>query len=172
VARVPDHRRAAFEAGFAALFARQGTPESHLALRCFLVEQVAAAFIGDAQPSAAETGDGAPAWLRELLVELASEPLTEIHPEWLARRVGKSPEHLARSFRTSLGTTPTDDLNDLRLRRAALLLTHTNRDILIIAGDLGFAKLTWFYRLFRRRYATTPLAYRRTHSPATWRTPG
>jgi len=63
-------------------------------------------------------------------------------------------------------------LNDLRLRRAALLLTHTNRDILIIAGDLGFANLTWFYRLFRRRYTTTPLAYRRTHSPATWRTPG
>lgn len=169
VRRVPDARRAGFEAALAVLFARQGTPESHLALRRFLVEHVAAAFLGAAPPAAA--GAGAPAWLRELLAELAAEPLAGLRPELLARRVGRSPEHLARSFRAHLGTTPTEHLNELRLRRAALLLTHTNREILAIAADLGFANLTWFYRLFRRRYATTPCAYRRTRSPATWRTP-
>lgn len=170
VRHLPDDRRAGFEAALAALFARQGTPESHLALRCFLVEHVAATFTGDDPPSTTGS-DAAPAWLRELLSELATEPLGDLRPELLARRVGKSPEHVARCFRTHLGTTPTEHLNELRLRRAALLLTHTNREIMAIASDLGFANLTWFYRLFRRRFATTPRAYRRTRSPATWRTP-
>ena len=99
----------------------------------------------------------------DLLAACAERPLAACDPRSLARLSGKSPEHLSRSFRTHLGSTPTDWLNRLRLERAALRLSHTNESILAISLDLGFEHLGYFYRLFKRRYGLAPRAYRQRH---------
>lgn len=160
VYRVPEKDRPRLEAGFAALFARQHQPDAPVMLKRFLVEVVLDHLLRPL-PAAAAT---APAWLTDLLEACAERPLAGCDPRTLARLSGKSPEHLARSFRAHLGATPTDWLNRQRLERAALRLSHTNEAILDISLDLGFEHLGYFYRLFTKRYGLAPRAYRKRHA--------
>jgi AraC-like DNA-binding protein len=51
-------------------------------------------------------------------------------------------------------------LNELRLRKAADLLAHTQGRISDIAFDCGFNDLSYFNRCFRRRFGLTPSAAR------------
>ncbi len=159
---VPEKDRQRLEAGLATLFARQRQPDAAIVLKRFLVEVVLDHLLRPA-PTASTS---APAWFSDLLEACADRPLAGCDPRALARLSGKSPEHLARSFRAHLGATPTDWLNRLRLERAALRLSHTNESILAISLDLGFEHLGYFYRLFKRRYGLAPRAYRRRHGVA------
>lgn len=78
----------------------------------------------------------------------------------LAALSGVSTTHLARTLKQHTGKTPTEFVNTLRLTRAALLLATTSEEILVIADDCGFENLSYFYRLFRRKYGLPPQAYR------------
>ncbi|MGH2559654.1 MAG: helix-turn-helix domain-containing protein, partial [Thermomicrobiales bacterium] len=51
-------------------------------------------------------------------------------------------------------------VNDLRLERAALLLRTTTQEITEIAAECGFDSLSYFYRLFGRRFGASPRAFR------------
>jgi AraC-like DNA-binding protein len=59
-----------------------------------------------------------------------------------------------------LQTTPTAWLEERRLERAGILLARTDRPLLDIALGLGFGSLSYFHRQFRKRFATTPMAWR------------
>lgn len=103
-----------------------------------------------------------PGWLAQAQ-EAAVANLAGMTPASMARLAGVSPAHLARSMRRHCGTTPAVWLNRCRLERAALRLTHTNQPIAVIAVDLGFATLGWFYRCFQRAHGCPPAVYRRRH---------
>jgi AraC-like DNA-binding protein len=60
------------------------------------------------------------------------------------------------------GGSFTTRLNELRLRKAAELLTMTQRRISDIAFECGFNDLSYFNRSFRRRFGLTPTAARGT----------
>ena len=79
----------------------------------------------------------------------------------LARRSGRSREHVARCMRAGLGRSPTDVIGELRIEEAARQLAHSDEPIADIADQLGFASRAWFYRVFRDRYACSPGEYRR-----------
>jgi AraC family cel operon transcriptional repressor len=160
---VPARDRPRLEAGFATLFARQCQGDAPVVLKRFLVEVVLDHLLRPARPAPSTS---APPWLADLLEAGGERALAGCDPRALARLAGKSAEHLARSFRSHLGTTPTEWLNRLRLERAALRLSHTNEPILAIALDLGFEHLGYFYRLFKRCYGLAPRAYRRRHGVA------
>ncbi len=107
--------------------------------------------------------DPRPAWLVQLLSEIDDRLEHGIVVTDLPRRAGVSAEHLARTMRRHLGCTPSAWLTRCRIERAALLLTHTNRDLGDIAEGLGFASLSWFHAEFRRRHGRSPGAYRARH---------
>ncbi len=71
-----------------------------------------------------------------------------------------SPEHLSRTFRKELGCTPTEYVNNLRLTYAANLLSHTDQPIIEIGNEVGLDNLSYFYRIFKARYGTTPAQFR------------
>lgn len=73
---------------------------------------------------------------------------------------GVSPAHLSRTLKAYCNQTPTAFINDLRLKQAALLLRTTTQEIIEIAAACGFANLSYFYRLFGRRFGTSPRAFR------------
>jgi len=104
-----------------------------------------------------------PEWLREAAEQVEREKLFRIDPggKALARVARRSAAHVAREVRRHLGKTPTDWVNEMRMRHAAQLLAGTRREILDICGDCGFENVGHFYALFRAQYAMTPLAYRR-----------
>lgn len=156
---VPAVRREAVAAGFADLFDRQRDPQAGLAVRRFLCSLLADLVLD----REGDHDDDRPAWLVRLLNEADGPDLATLDPPALARRAGKSAEHLARTFRLHLDTTPSDWLADRRLDRAALRLSHSDAPILSIALEVGFDHLGWFYRRFKRRFGLTPRAYRLRH---------
>ncbi len=84
-----------------------------------------------------------------------------------ARLACRSHEHVSRTLAACTGLTPTRMLNLQRLRRAAYLLSMTDRDITRIALECRFPNLGHFYRLFRAEYGTTPRRYRLTRAGIT-----
>lgn len=79
-----------------------------------------------------------------------------------AAETGVSDSYLRRVLRTNLGVGPRRYLLQRRLERSLLLLRTTAESVDAIAIACGFADPSYFHRAFRRRYQTTPLAYRRT----------
>ncbi|MGE9271474.1 MAG: helix-turn-helix domain-containing protein [Verrucomicrobiales bacterium] len=78
----------------------------------------------------------------------------------LIRVMGRSREHVTRSFRQHLGQTPTEWLNRERIERACLLLATTRLSVLEIALDCGFESSSYFHKCFRETMRTTPRLYR------------
>ncbi len=107
-----------------------------------------------------------PEWLREAADYVERQKLfrAEAGGKSLARIARRSAAHVAREVRKHLGKTPTDWVNEMRMRHAAQLLTGTRREILDICSDCGFENVGHFYALFRAQHTMTPLAYRRRSS--------
>lgn len=80
----------------------------------------------------------------------------------LAETVGRSPSYLSRQFREQLGKAPHAYLIEMRLDMARELLEQTNDCIAAIALDCGFSHQEHLTRLFRRKFNTTPGAWRRS----------
>ncbi len=92
------------------------------------------------------------------------ENFTEIglRVESVARRLSVSPRYLQLLLEAS-GTSFTARVNELRLQKAFVLLTHLNsskRRISEIAMEAGFADISHFNRLFRARFGDTPRGVR------------
>ena len=63
-------------------------------------------------------------------------------------------------FKETMGCGFIQYLNDYRLTLAAKLLQTTDDSILHISEQTGFENLSYFNRLFKRKYHRTPTTYR------------
>ncbi|HEV8378298.1 MAG TPA: AraC family transcriptional regulator [Tepidisphaeraceae bacterium] len=81
--------------------------------------------------------------------------------ESLARQYGYSPFHFHRFFSKTVGETPKQHIDRLRLERAAYKLAITRETILDIALSVGFKNHETFSRAFKRAFNYTPRDYRR-----------
>lgn len=103
-------------------------------------------------------------WLEPLL-DLIDKRLDQgIDVSDLPRIAGVSQAHLSRTFKHRLGISPSQHLNQLRLRRAAVALARTQRGILDICYGLGFRNPSYFYRLFTSNYGVPPATFRNRHT--------
>jgi transcriptional regulator GlxA family with amidase domain len=103
---------------------------------------------------------------RDLADRRYAEPLDI---EALARHANVSPRHFSRSFRRVFGETPYQYLLTRRIERARHLLRTTDRAVIEISRDVGFASVGSFTTTFRRHAGVTPTGYRRANpspSPA------
>ncbi|NUQ61515.1 MAG: helix-turn-helix transcriptional regulator [Pirellulales bacterium] len=71
-----------------------------------------------------------------------------------------SPGHLARLFRRERGMSFGDYLRELRLRKAAELLSRTAAPVQRIAARVGYKDPSRFASHFRRRFGLTPREFR------------
>jgi transcriptional regulator GlxA family with amidase domain len=78
----------------------------------------------------------------------------------LAKLNGVSPRHLRRLFQKSIGYSPQQWLNEMRLQIAAQRLSE-NRSVKEIAMDLGFADVSHFSHHFKRERKITPSVFQR-----------
>lgn len=79
----------------------------------------------------------------------------------LSKKACMSEAHFYRSFKAELGQSPNDFIQEERLKLAASLLLQTEEKIGDIALDSGFNSLSYFNRLFKRRYQKTPSRFRK-----------
>lgn len=66
-----------------------------------------------------------------------------------------------RRFKDSAGITPHAFVQHARLKTSRDLLMFTNRSVEDICHEVGYDDVATFYRLFRRRFGTSPSRYRR-----------
>ncbi len=86
-----------------------------------------------------------------------AEPLTL---DELAGEAGVSKFHFCRLFRAATGLTPHAALVDLRLKEAKRLLLHTDLNVKEVASRCGFEHASHFATTFRRRFGSSPGAFR------------
>lgn len=78
-----------------------------------------------------------------------------------ARICSFSQSHFMKFFKTSMGVPFTDYLNDYRITMASRLLTSSSDTIANIAAETGFENLSYFNRIFKRKYRCTPTEFRK-----------
>lgn len=71
-----------------------------------------------------------------------------------------SDSQLTKLFKSNFNLTFTEYLNNYRLIQSALLLNSTNLSITEICFECGFNDLTYYSRIFKKRYSITPSKYR------------
>jgi AraC-like DNA-binding protein len=78
----------------------------------------------------------------------------------LARVLAVSPRQLQRAYEEIGLTTFDAHLRSVRLRNAADLLAHQPLTVTDVARLVGYRQPSHFVKAFRRRYGTTPGAFR------------
>jgi len=107
--------------------------------------------------------DRAPPWLLAACHATREPRVFRQGAEGFLAAAGRSHEHVCRQARRYLGLSPTQYVNRIRIQHAAMLLAGTDRALTDIALDCGFENLSYFHRLFRDQYGTTPRGYRLRH---------
>jgi AraC-like DNA-binding protein len=100
------------------------------------------------------------AGLRRVLERMREHLTEDIATADLAALVGLGPRQFSRRFRASMGTTPAQMLQTLRIERAAELLRSKDTSITEVAFLCGFSQPQHLATAFRRRFDITPSDYR------------
>lgn len=127
-------------------------------------QQSQAAFISKAlmQRPRSAFGDRVDDYLQRQI----STDTAPISVQALAAHAAVSQRTLLRRFRALYQQSPQAHLQDLRIERAKALLTATALDLSEILSQCGYADLASFRKLFKRKTALTPSAYRAQFSTA------
>jgi len=102
----------------------------------------------------------ADARIRRLLRYIATDLTAPHSVESLAHGLGLSTSRFTTLFRQEVGLSPQRYLEELRLERARQLLEVTDLPVRRVAEDVGFPDPNYFSTRFRRRYGTSPRAFR------------
>ena len=84
--------------------------------------------------------------------------------ETLSDMVALSPDYFTKMFKDSIGTTPVDYINGVRVNHALRLLTMTDTPVNEIADKTGFSNPNYFHKIFKSYMEISPLAYRKSAS--------
>ncbi len=101
-----------------------------------------------------------PAWVKSVLKASTRPEIFQYGTQALVEMSARSAENLSREVRRWTGKTPTELLNEGRLKWASEQLQKTEDPVIDLSLACGFDSLSYFYRLFGRRYGLSPLAYR------------
>ena len=69
--------------------------------------------------------------------------------------------YMCEKFKRVFGITMTDYINDLRIARAAYLLSVSSYSLREICDSIGFNSLSYFNKLFKEKHAISPAKYRK-----------
>lgn len=100
---------------------------------------------------------------RQILKYIEQHYPEKLSIQTMAAVSGFSQSHFMKFFKSALGTSFTAYLNDYRLTMASRLLLASGDSILHIAADTGFDNLSYFNRMFKKKFGTTPSGFRKMH---------
>ena len=97
------------------------------------------------------------------VISFISEHFCEkIYVEKLADMINVSPDYFTKMFKDSIGKTPIEYINGLRINRAMELLFKTEESMAEIADEIGFCNPNYFHKIFKQYMDASPLAYRKS----------
>ena len=104
--------------------------------------------------------------LQELQRWIAANPALDHSVASLAKRMGLSPRHFARLFRSEVGITPATWVEEVRVNAARRLLELGHEAPKQVATQCGFADVDTLRRAFARHVGVTPAEYRKRFTRA------
>lgn len=96
--------------------------------------------------------------IREIVARQYADP--DLNVQKIADMLRMSHVYLGQVFKEQEGMTVVDCINETRLAQARLYLEQQQMTVAEIMEKVGFSNESYFYRLFKRRYGTTPKEYR------------
>lgn len=113
------------------------------------------------QMSGRENGGGA---YRHAIAESAIRYMNDYYNEkitceLLASRAYLSTGYFHRIFKEVTGKSPIGYLQDIRLQKAAELMSDSSLTVRQTASAVGYSDMKHFYRIFSRKYGKTPKQY-------------
>ena len=99
--------------------------------------------------------------LRPVIKHISENFCKKIYVENLADMINVSADYFTKMFKDSIGKTPIDYINALRINRALKLLCQTDIPVSEIAEAAGFSNPNYFNKTFKQYMNTSPLAYRK-----------
>ncbi len=100
--------------------------------------------------------------LRPVIEYLTEHYGEKTYIETLSDMVALSPDYFTKMFKDSIGKTPIDYINGLKVNHSLRLLTMTDTPINEIADQVGFSNPNYFHKIFKSYMNTSPLAYRKS----------
>jgi AraC-like DNA-binding protein len=92
--------------------------------------------------------------LQESISQNLSEPSFGV--EELANEMCLSRTQLFRKVKMVLDTTPSDLISDMRLQRAATMISNKSDSLAQIAYAVGFREQSYFAKRFRKKFGVSP----------------
>ena len=71
-----------------------------------------------------------------------------------------NPDYFGRLIKKQAGINFTNYLQDMKLQQSCILLKNTSLTIDEIAAEVGYADVSYYYRVFRKKYQKTPVEFR------------
>ena len=99
--------------------------------------------------------------LRPVINYISEHYCEKIYVEKLSDMINVSPDYFTKMFKTSIGKTPIDYINGLRVNKAMELLYSTKKSMGEIAEEIGFCNPNYFHKIFKQYIDVSPLAYRK-----------
>lgn len=99
--------------------------------------------------------------LRPVIEYISAHFCEKIYVERLADMINVSPDYFTKMFKESIGRTPIEYINSLRVNRAMYLLSKTKCPLAEIADEIGFCNPNYFHKIFKQYMGISPLAYRK-----------
>ncbi len=97
------------------------------------------------------------------VIEYLAEHFTEkTYIDKLAGMITVSADYFTKMFKESIGKTPIDYINAMRVNLSMQLLCSTELSMAEIADTIGFCNPNYFHKIFKQYMGTSPLAYRKS----------
>ena len=78
----------------------------------------------------------------------------------LSEKLNQTHYSLSKTIKKVTNLTFKELLQERRLTKAKELLEHTNIPVTLVAEEIGYDNISYFYRIFKRKYGVTPKQYR------------
>ena len=99
--------------------------------------------------------------LRPVLAFIDKHFCEKIYVDYLADMITVSPDYFTKMFRDSIGKTPIEYINGLRINKAISLLVEGKATITEISETTGFCNPNYFHKIFKKYMKISPMAYKK-----------
>ena len=103
--------------------------------------------------------------LRPVINYISEHYAEKIYIEKLSEIIMVSPDYFTKMFKDSIGKTPVDYINGIRINRSMQMLIETDMPVAAIAEKMGFCNSNYFNKIFKQYMGVSPLAYRKGQIP-------
>lgn len=109
-----------------------------------------------------EKNEGDFHWLTVVMMHYAEENFSNaISIGDIAILYNRNEKYIGRLFKSELGMSFSEYCNQVRLKKAEKLIRETDKKIIDISTECGFENVTYFNRLFKKKYGVPPSRYNR-----------